>query len=44
MTPDQLKGLLDHCPGLGQPEIWLSGDQRPYRMSEIWVNALVKRT
>lgn len=44
ITEDRLITLLDGCAGLGQPDIWQSRDRRPDRASEVWVNAVVKKT
>lgn len=44
MTAERLATLLDGCAGLGTPDIWHSRDCRPDRASELWVNAVVKKT
>jgi SAM-dependent methyltransferase len=44
MTEGRLAALLEHCAGLDMPDIWLSRDRRPDRASEVWVNAVAKKT
>lgn len=44
MSEDRLAALLDGCGALGRPDIWQSRDCRPDRASEVWVNAVVKKT
>lgn len=44
MTEYCLDALLERCMGLGPPDIWQSRDMRPDRQSEVWVNAVVKKT
>ncbi|NNU81377.1 class I SAM-dependent methyltransferase [Halovulum dunhuangense] len=44
MTAESLAALLDGCRAFGEPEIWESGDCRPNRASEVWVNSVVKKT
>lgn len=44
MTAEHLVSLLDGCSAFGQPDIWQSRDCRPDRASEVWVNAVVKKT
>lgn len=44
MTPESLVTLLDGCRAFGKADIWESQDCRPDRASEVWVNAVVKKT
>lgn len=44
MTAESLSALLDGCGALNEPDIWESRDCRPDRASEVWVNAMVKKT
>jgi len=44
MTPGSLAALLDGCRTFGEADIWESQDCRPDRASEVWVNAVVKKT
>jgi hypothetical protein len=39
-----LAGLLAHVPGLEPVETWTTGDRRPGRESERWLNTLLRRT
>ena len=41
MTAERLTTLLDRSGVFGEPDIWESGDCRPDRVSELWVNAVV---
>lgn len=43
MTEESLGMVLDRTKGLIQSEVWRSQDRRPDRVSEMWVNALVKK-
>jgi hypothetical protein len=38
-----LAGLLDQVSGLEPVETWTTGDRRPGRESERWLNALLRR-
>jgi SAM-dependent methyltransferase len=44
MTAESLAALLDGCSAFIEPDIWESRDCRPDRASEMWVNAMVKKT
>lgn len=44
MTAESLAVLLDRSGLFGEPYIWESRDCRPGRASEVWMNALVKKT
>lgn len=44
MTAESLAALLDGCGAFSQPTIWESRDCRQGRASEVWVNAVVKKT
>lgn len=44
MTAESLSALLDGCGAFNEPDIWESRDCRPDRASEVWVNAVVKKT
>lgn len=44
LSAERLTALLDGCDGFGQPDLWESRDCRPGRASEVWVNAVVKKT
>lgn len=44
MTPESLSALLDGCGAFNEPDLWESRDCRPDRTSEVWVNAVVKKT
>jgi SAM-dependent methyltransferase len=44
MTEERLATLLSGCVDLGTSEIWRSQDCRPDRASELWVNAVAKKT
>ncbi|WP_296900714.1 hypothetical protein [Thiohalocapsa sp.] len=39
-----LAGLLEQVPGLEPVETWTTGDRRPGRESERWLNTLLRRT
>jgi hypothetical protein len=38
-----LAGLLEQVPGLEPVETWTTGDLRPGRESERWLNTLLRR-
>ncbi|WP_226781691.1 class I SAM-dependent methyltransferase [Oceaniglobus trochenteri] len=44
ITAESLDALLDGCGAFNEPDIWESRDCRPDRTSEVWVNAVVKKT
>jgi SAM-dependent methyltransferase len=44
MTEESLAALLDGSGAFHKPDIWESHDCRPGRASEVWVNAVVKKT
>jgi len=39
-----LAALLRQVPGLEEVETWITGDLRPGREAERWLNALLRRT
>lgn len=44
MTAERLETLLNLCGAFNAPDIWESRDCRPGRASEVWVNAVAKKT
>ncbi|WP_218139946.1 class I SAM-dependent methyltransferase [Loktanella fryxellensis] len=44
LTGTRLAAILRRCGIFGEPDIWESRDRRPYRASEVWVNAIVTLT
>jgi SAM-dependent methyltransferase len=44
MTAESMAALLDGCGAFTEPDIWESRDCRPGRASEVWINAVVKKT
>lgn len=43
MIEETFSALLDECPSLRQVETWRSGDRRPDRKEDIWLNTLLRK-
>lgn len=44
LTKDSLKQLTDRCGNLVIEETWITGDVRPERAEEKWLNAILKKS